>query len=326
MLREIPTACVQVDALISLLLEVVLRDSIFVDASFTSTWQESQECFLPLIHGGLIRPVPFLSQVDVLREPTKIIVNELCTTSTLRDVQRQNEISWERERKAKDRYMSSVIWGTAGMLSRSHVFEVPYSGHPLRRRVIEQTLMRQKPDPVLQTLGWIQRERLRIFETRNNGGTQRQAILVLPPILIDVIEEASDVNDLLLTAIQLREKYRLLREWLRTVESAIEAEDAKKVAKYQRTLNALTKDVDRSMALSEGGKISTRIGFGYPSLSITLGTFEGVLKRFGVRAMLNKLVFTARGEKSLNKLLRMFGESKSSALGLSVLRYLSRAP
>lgn len=324
-LRDVPAACIQISALVSLLVEIVLRDVIVVDEKFVTTWSDTRAHFLALTSGNLVRAVPFLNQGDRLREPTKIIVNQLCATSTLRHIQGQNEVSWAKANSAHDPYMSAVLWGAAGMLSRSHVFEVPYSGHPLRKRIIEQAVMRQPTDVVSHFSAWIEKERLRIFETHKEGAIQRQATLILPPVVIDIIEEATDPKQLLSTALQVREKYSKLREWLRTIESAMESEDPKAISKYQRTLELVAKDVSRAVGPSDIGQVSARIGFDYPSVNINLGTFDGVLKRFGTRAMLNKIVFAKQGEKSLGKLLRMFGESRSSGVGLSVINHLLRA-
>jgi hypothetical protein len=46
-----------------------------------------------------------------------------------------------------------------------------------------------------------------------------------------------------------------------------------------------------------------------------------MIKKFGIRAILNNQIFTPQGESSVKKLLRMFEEDKSR-IGLSVQEYL----
>jgi hypothetical protein len=326
-IRSVPTAGVRIEALLCFLLEIVLRDTLYIDSNFVSAWEESKSHFDSLLRSGLLRAVPFSEHEHLLAEPRSLVVQQLCVTSTLKEEQRKNEESWRVHRRAQNPYMSAVIWGTAGMLSRSHVFEAPYSAHPLRRRVMEQTLKHSmRRDAVADTVSWIANERLRIFESPNGGHSNgRQALITLPAMVIDIIEEARTAADLIPVAIQLREKYRAMRSWIQTVEEAVEEEDVKALAKYKKTLATVAKDVSRAIGASNSGTVSLKIGIDYPSLSVTLGTLDGVLKKFGIRAILNRCVFTERGEKSLNKLLLMFGVPKESALVLDVLRYLANS-
>lgn len=139
--RDVPEGGVQIEALLALLVDIVLRDSLVVDSDFVESWEPYRRLFADMINQGLVRPLSFRLHGDQLREPKQFILEQLCVTSSLREAQRKNEESWLARKEADDPYMSAVIWGTAGMLSRSHVFEAPYSGHPLRRRLLEQSMM-----------------------------------------------------------------------------------------------------------------------------------------------------------------------------------------
>lgn len=321
-ISDVLEAGVQIEALLGLLVDIALRDSIVVDSAFTNTWSDSASHFAMLLSQGIVRPLPLGAYEERLRESKRYALEQLCVTSSLREAQQKNEQSWVARKEAVDPYMSAVLWGTAGMLSRSHVFEAPYSAHPLRKRVIEQTILASPSrDAVAETLEWMKGERLRLYETKVTKGRQRTAALVLPPIAVEIIEEATDVYGLISTAYQLRGKYAAMREWMRTVQTAIECENAKEIAKYKRALDAVSKDLNRAMGKSDGGKITLKIGMGWPSISIPVGTLDGVMKNFGLRAMLNNQIFTGQGEKSVKKLLRMFGEEKTR-IGMSVQQYL----
>lgn len=320
-IREVPSAGVEIEALLSLLADVVLRDSLIFDSAFTNAWKEYQSLFVPLVDFGLMRGLPFKDFESSLKAPKKFALSQLCVTSSIQDIQSQNEESWRQGRGTANPYMSALVWGTAGMLSRSHVFESPYSGHPLRKRLIEQAMMlNNKHDIIAEFQGWVMNERLKLFETKNEGSTQRSAMIVLPPVVVEVIEESKDVSDLVPVALQLRDKYMKTREWLKPVQEAVESEDAKTIAKYKKTLDIVSKDIDREINKSDAGKVTLKLGFCMPSISVSLGTLDGVMKNFGIRSTLNDQIFTKRGEKSLNKLLRMFGEEKSP-IGLSVQNY-----
>jgi hypothetical protein len=321
-IREVSSAGVQIEALLGLLVDIVFRDSLVVDSDFTETWSDYEMIFDPLLRSGLVRDLPFNSHDDELNEAKRFVLDRLCVTSTLREEQKRNEESWAARKGAANPYMSAVIWGTAGMLGRSHVFEAPYSGHPLRKRVIEQTILADPSrDITAETLQWMKEERFRLFETKVEKGLQRTAMLVLPPVSLEIIEEANDISQLIPIAYQLRDKYAKMREWMKSIQIAMDNEDPKGVAKYMKTLSAVSKDLNRAMVNTESGKVSLKIGFGWPSISISIGTLDDVVKNFGMRAMLNNQIFTPQGVKSLKKLLRMFDEDKSR-IGLSVQEYL----
>ncbi len=321
--RDVPEAGVQIEALLALLVDIVLRDTLVVDSDFTETWEPYKLLFTDLTKQGLVRPLSFRLHGDQLREPKQFILEQLCVTSSLREVQRRNEESWHARKVADDPYMSAVLWGAAGMLSRSHVFEAPYSGHPLRRRLLEQSMMALRhKDVVTHTHEWIIDERIRLYETQTKDIVRRQASLVLPPVAVDVINESNSVHELIPVALQLRDKYKNLREWLGEIQNAVDTEDAKQVAKYKKTLDAVAKDIHRAVSADEAGKVSLKIGIGWPSIDIPLPTFQGVLSRFGIRAILSQQIFSPRGESGLKKLLQMFGE-KNTRIGLSVHEYLS---
>lgn len=320
--RDVPYAGVQIEALFGLLVDIVFRDTLVVDSDFTDAWSDYESTFAPLLHSGLVRGLPFKVNDNELNDSRQFVLDRLCVTSTLREEQMRNEESWSVHKGTVNSYMSAVIWGTAGMLGRSHIFEAPYSGHPLRKRLIEQTILAPPSrDMVGETVQWMNEERFRLFETKASHGSQRTAMLIVPPVIIEVIEEANDITQLISIAYQLRDKYAKMREWLKSVQLAMDNEDPKGIAKYKKTLSAVSKDLNRATGNTESGKISLNIGFGLPSVSIPLGTIDGITKRFGMRAMLNNQIFTAQGEKSLSKLLRMFNEEKTS-IGLTVTEYL----
>jgi len=321
-IRDVPEAGVQIEALLGFLVDIVLRDSIVVDSAFTNTWEDYKEYYAVLLGQGLIRQLPLGAYDERLKESRQYAVEQLCVTSTLREVQRQNERSWVAEKRAENPYMSIVLWGTAGMLSRSHVFEAPYSGHPLRKRVIEQTILASPSrDAVTEILEWMSSERLCLYETKVTKGILKTATLVLPPIAVEIIEESADIDGLVTTAYQLRDKYAGMREWMGSIQTAIECENPKEIAKYKKTLDAVSKDLNRAMGKNNTGNITLKIGMGWPSISIPVVTIDDVMKKFGMRAMLNDQIFTGQGVKSVKKLLRMFGEEKTK-IGLSVEQYI----
>jgi hypothetical protein len=321
--KDVPEAGVRLEALLSMLVDVVLRDQLIIDSDFKDSWEANEHVLLPLVAAGLIRDLQFRTSSHLLRQPTAAMVDKLCVTASLVEAQKKNEVTWKQSHRAADPYLSQVVWGTAGMLSRSHVFEAPYSGHPLRRRLLEQTIMSPlRADAVRATNEWIGAARLQLFSVERDGGCDRHASLIMPPIAVQIINEARTADQLLSIAVQMRDKHKNLREWLKEVQGALDAEDAKAIAAYTKTLDTVARDIHRKVsAESEVGKVSLKLGFSMPAINIQLPSLQGVLSRFGTRALLSQQVFERRGEKSLNKLLSMFGEV-NSRIAIEVREYL----
>ena len=135
---------------------------------------------------------------------------------------------------------------------------------------------------------------------------------VFRPIVIDVIEEAKSPDQLIAVALEMRDRHIKLRNWLKEIQMAVDSEDTKKIVGYKKILEAIDKDIGREVGKGEGAKIALEIGFGFPAIKIEAPIFGGILKKFGMRAILTQQIFSARGETSLNRLLGMFGEKKRS--------------
>lgn len=322
--RSVPHAGLQIEALIDLLIDIVLQDAIYVDSAFTNTWQNTRAFFAPLLRPGLLRPMPFLEQEAALDQPRRILVESLCMTSSLRQAQRENEESWRIHRKAANQYMSALVWGAAGMLSRSHVFEAQYHGYPARKRLLEQAdFISPHRDAAHELVDWIDSERLRIFQVRSGFGTARRATLVLPPIAVEIIDEAREPFELIGIAYQKRDKYRNIREWLKEIQLGLDTDQASPATKFKKTLGAISRDLDSTLGAREDLPVSVELTYGYPSVSVDIPVMSGMRKRFGVSAVLNRMLLADRGSKALKRLLRLFGE-QGHAMELAVGSYLGR--
>lgn len=322
--RSVPHAGLQIEALIDLLIDIVLQDSICVDSAFTNTWQDTSAFFAPLLSPGLLRPIPFLEQEAALDQPRRALVESLCMTSSLRQTQRENEASWRTHRKAANQYMSALVWGSAGMLARSHVFEAQYHGCPARKRLLEQAaFISPHRDATRELVDWVESERLRIFQVRSGFGTARRATLVLPPIAVEIIDEARDPSELVGIAYQKRDKYKNIREWLKEIQLGLDTDQAAPAAKFKKTLAAISRDLDATLGAREDLPVSVELTYGYPSVSVDVPVMSGVRKRFGVSAVLNRMLLADRGAKALKRLLRLFGE-EGHAMELAVVGYLGR--
>jgi len=318
--RFMPEAVFQIDALLMLLVNIVLRDCLIVDDRFIYGWDKGDKSLQELKDRKILIPFDFLSSEEIIAGPRKAVVEELCVTRSIRDIQIANEVSWETRRKSVDAHMSQLVWGGAGYLARSHVYQAPYLGCPYRQALIRQTrFVGYRPDAVKEMEHVISTERANLFQSSFKGMSAKYATFNVPPIAVEVIEESRDPNQLITVAIQLRDKYEKLREWLKTYQDALDTEDLRSLIEHRKILESTARSIESKYFNTSKG--STRISVGTSwllipkidiSRTIDIGAVvDNLTSKFGVRAMLNDLIVKPRGGESLKKLLALFGEKNS---------------
>jgi len=164
------------------------------------------------------------------------------------------------------------------------------------------------------------------------------ARLNLPPVAVQILTDANDLDDLLKVAVQLRNDYRKLREWLGEFQSALDAKDVKEVLSRKKLLQSVAKHVDTLAVPSSFGDATIQIGVDWPLATPEVGptlkvglTFKvgngvnAIRNRYGVRAQIHKLILEQPGQHSLKRLLKMLGE-ENTTLGLALEReFLQRS-
>jgi hypothetical protein len=250
------------------------------------------------------------------------IVDELCVTPTLKQAMQVVRDEWNVNQTSSDPHLSALVWGGAGMLARSHLTEIPYFGHPARRRLIAQTrLFPRRKNAALVLTRFLQSERAKMFRFRSQEVFGSVGHISVPPIAVRAIEESDNIAQLLSAAINLRDRYRGLREWLGRYQDAINIEDEKDQLAHEKLLL----DVGRSLKVAYGadksGETGVSISTAFFNLDVSRSIVDTIRNSFGVRSTLCKLVMAPRGQKALEKLLSMLGEGKS-LLGRNVLQEL----
>lgn len=318
-----PVAVLQIDALLMLLVNIVLRNGLIVDDRFTYVWDKGSESLQKLKGTNIINPFDFSSSEESIAEVRKAIVDELCVTRSIRTVQKANEILWERRGESFDDHMSQLVWGGAGYLARSHVYQTPYLGCPYRQALIRQTkFVGWRRDALRDMEHIINTKRANLFQDISGDRSARYATFNLPPVATEVINESNDTSQLIPVAMQLRDKYKKLRAWLKEYQNALDSDDPKSILKHRKMLESVARDIESEYSKAKEGSTHVSIGTTWLSLTIPVTTIVDKLRgKFGVRAMLNDLVFASRGEKSLDKLLALFGE-KNTKLSRDTYQHL----
>lgn len=312
-------ALIQLDALFSVLIDVVTRDTVAVDQQWVAAWQGRNYSLDKLAEDGVIRTVDIDISNNESYERTKdAALQRMCYCPMISNQQQRNEMAWDAHRRTEDPFFSQMFWGTAGNLGRGNYLHVPYNPHPLRAALLDQLNTRiWIPNAQKRLHTWMKQKRNELFA----GGMDEQFQLrnpqvLLDPVIVDIIEASSDASDLIPVAMQMRDDYRPYRELMQRYQQALLSENAVKQASFQQLL----KEVDdwllsrKSSGKYGGLRVSIPLWiFGY---SKNLG-FEQLTYRFGARAVLKKMMFQPAGGMSLKRLLRMFqADRETSALVL----------
>lgn len=209
-----PFAVIQLDCLLTLLTNLVIYDELIVDQSFMETWDQEHPQLSRLTGDSLLRPIRFDPEAETLAAVRAEIVNKMAVTPSLKEAAEADRKSWELTGQSADPHMSALLWGGAGMLARSHILSAPYLGHPFRRTLIKESgVLAARRDAWARTENVVSAARMQMFRFRHSEIDGALASFNFPPIAVQVIEHATSVDDLLLSAIALRDRYSRLREW-----------------------------------------------------------------------------------------------------------------
>ncbi len=317
-----PEAAIQVECLLDLMLDLVLRESVTIEEAYAHTWRVEGTVLNNIQEAGHILTTTVQPQDDRIKAKKRVLVDDFCATESLRKVQRENEVSFARTQKSVHEHEGALLWGTAGNLARAAALGLVHSAHPYRRRLMEQTTFPvARPDVVRGTVEWVQRERTRLMQQLSPGSDRRMAVVELPPIVTELILGSERPEDLLLNAVQARQEYRRLRTWLGEYQTAMDEQDPRALAKHQKTLDAVARDLARLTGSSPSGSTALSLNVGFFGLSLPVPElFDRASSWFGVRADFNRLLTSKRNDDALDKLLGMFGERETS-LGRDVRRH-----
>jgi hypothetical protein len=318
---SLPEAGISLEALFDLLTDIVLRDQLLVDEKFTSTWSPIGGGLHELVERQLILPTQFLADPTRIEGPRAEFVERLCITPSIREAHEVNAQGWNRDGVTPDPMLSAALWGGAGMLARAFVNEKGYTPHPLRRRLFQDAgiVLRVEDSPSL--LAAVIREK-RASLTRSSIGNDLLYGLriTLPPIPILVIREAHDVSQLLHIAMQIRDSFQGLRDWLAEFQLAITSEDFFNRESFEKILRSISTYIDSLKGSVDPNAPTFTAGVGALKVATKQNPLERLKNKFGIRANANRLILSGAGVEEFNRLLGFFGH-RHSALGIKLFEH-----
>ncbi|MFQ6403740.1 hypothetical protein ACIDE9_03175 [Methylophilus sp. 'Pure River'] len=321
--EEVPSAVVAIEAMFDLITDIILRDQILVEEEFASVWLDENGPLKNLAEQSVIKAFPFLGDPELLIGPRDEFVSRLCLTSSLKKEHKENVHGWALNNQVPHPYLSQTIWGGAGMLARAFVYEKGYTPHPVRRRLLQKAgIALSDTDAVIRTCNVIEEKRASIRSQQSSNHELYSLQVNMEPLPIKVIREASSPTDIMTVALQIRDDYAELRDWLGQYQKSINNGDYKEIQKHQKILSSISKYVDSTMGKSTTDNTTFTVGINIFNIAMKGSPINTLQNQFGVRAMINKLILGASGTGELKRLLKFF-EHHNTSIGMQVLEHFS---
>ncbi|WAS96917.1 hypothetical protein [Nannocystis punicea] len=295
---------IALESLLTVLGAIVLRDRMLVEQKHVEAWTGESSPVLGLHARGILCPIP---EPDGLPQVRSRYYKEIFHVPALQRWHKENIAAMRANGEAASAYGSQVLWGSVGYLARSAVLNVTYVGHPVRRRFLAQSgLVRPDGDAVARTFAMIDAVRGRYLAALEDTAT-RLLRFVVPPLLVEIIENARTPEDLVLAALQMREEYRPLRRWLGQFQRALDLGNREYVLECESMLAGVKKTSETFG--SQRHEIASR----------TIHTEAGLHRPAAI--ILERLARTPAGDAAIDRLLGMFGIS-GTILETPVLTHL----
>lgn len=323
--RPIINAIIQTEALFDFLTDLVLCDEILVDEKFTSSWERFKSPIGEAKEKGILRAYPFLEDLERIEGPREKIVEHICSTKSLRKAHQKNVEGWNRNGQTPDPVLSATLWGGAGMCARSSIFEKSYTPHPLRKKLfINSGFMLSAEDALHQLKTFINDRKVRVTEKVYGADSLVSTYVSIPAIPLRIIQDSASADQMISTALQMRDDFQSLRDWLKMFQDAMNAGDFKGLLRYRKELDSVSEYVDKKIGYGSSKKpVSMEAGMGIFKISTQGNPIENMKNQFGIRATLNKLIFSGSGKSEIQKYVKMFGEN-GTGIGFEIEKAFSK--
>jgi len=323
--KKISTAIVTIEALFDFITDIILRNQILVEEKYVGAWKQYGGDLVRAAETGVIRAYPFLVNEEKLTAPRNEFVKRLCITPDLIRDHEENRISWDKDKNTPHNYLSQTLWGGAGMLARGFVYERGYTPHPVRRRLfINAGVAMSRDDSVLQLNNVINEKRASITSAHNRYHDELYSLTInIAPLPIRVIQESNSPSDLIPVALQFRDEYQELRDWLGSYQQALSDGNYKDISAFQKLLRSISLYIDARMGNIAPNAPTFSAGIGVLKVALKGQPINAIKNQFGVRAMVNNLIISRTGNADLKKFLSFFGH-KDTTVGMKVLEHFAK--
>ncbi|MEF1330636.1 hypothetical protein [Vibrio sp. M260121] len=323
--KDVSYPSIQTEALFDFLTDLVLRDEILVEEKFEHAWVEANSPILAAKELGVVRSYPFLEEPYKLVEPRNRIIEHMSSTESLKLAHQENVLSWKETKRAQSPLLSATMWGGAGMCARSFVYERSYTPHPLRKRFfVNSGFMLPAGDALHQLTSFLNDEQMRVSKKVYGTDALYSLFVNMPAIPVRVIQEASSPSELIHVALQMREDFSQLRDWLKLFQNALSEDNVKDIANYRRQLDSISEYVNSKIGMGSIHKpVTMEAGVGIFKMVTQANPINTLKNQFGIRATLNSLIFGSNGKQEIKKFINMF-EQRGTVVGYDIEQHFTK--
>lgn len=113
-------------------------------------------------------------------------------------------------------------------------------------------------------------------------------------------------------AIQLRDNYRGLREWVSEFQDALDSENVSDIFRQRKVFQSVARSLESRFSTGMSGDTTLQLGFSWLKVATKIGSpISWAQNLFGIRAQLNRMILGPTGRNSIKSLLKLFGEENS---------------
>lgn len=121
-------------------------------------------------------------------------------------------------------------------------------------------------DALHQLTSFLNDEQMRVSKKVYGTDALYSLFVNMPAIPVRVIQEASSPSELIHVALQMREDFSQLRDWLKLFQNALSEDNVKEIANYRRQLDSISEYVN------------SKIGMGSIQKPVTMEAGVGIFK------------------------------------------------
>jgi len=311
--RPVSHAVIQTEALFDLITDLILRDEILVEERYC----DDDDCPIFEAKGaGVVRSYSFLNEAEKITAPRDRIIDHICSAESLRLAHEANLNGWIFNRQTQDPLLSATLWGGAGMCARSFLYEKSYTPHPLRKKLfINSGFMLSTTDSSDEVMHFLNDDKVSVSKKRYGNDAFYSAHIKIPALPINVIQESNSPKQMISVALQMRDDYQPLRNWLKHFQDAISSEDTQSLLNYRNELDSIIQALDNKISPGNNSPLTMEAGIGIFKFAMPEDPIENIKNQFGIRSTLNKLSFGEAARQPLKKYLAMFDEVGSDVAG-----------
>ncbi|MDB6008554.1 MAG: hypothetical protein JWL65_804 [Gammaproteobacteria bacterium] len=292
---------------------VVFADRLVTDADYSSSWSDLPPITM-LARNEILTAKLFKAAEATWAPRREWMADALCESPAIRAQHERNKSDYAATQQSSDPMLAQVLWGAAGLLARAEFARIPYVPHPLRERLLMRSRFFAKGGDARATLmSFIEGEQLKLYRAAECEGLY--GAMRLPPVIVEVLQAASTLQDFLPAALELRGKYRELRQWLGEFQAALDGEDLNEVLARRKLLLSVSKKIDRLAGDKGAGNATLQLGAHFPNLTLNVGGLVDQLRhRFGIRAQINRLILLPPGKSAFRHFVKLLEPEADAAL------------